>query len=52
MCLEKSSTFLETLDLKSDMETVGEISIKDLLKQTKIRVYRMNHYPDSTNRAK
>lgn len=34
------------------METVGEISIKDLLKQTKIRVYRMNHYPDSNNRAK
>lgn len=52
LCLEKSSTFLETLNLKSDMETVGEISIKDLLKQTKIRVYRMNHYPDSKNRAK
>lgn len=52
LCLEKSSTFLESLNLKSDMETVGEISIKDLLKQTKIRVYRMNHYPDSKNRAK
>lgn len=44
--------FPRNTKLKSDMETVGEISIKDLLKQTKIRVYRMNHYPDSKNRAK